>query len=101
MNKKFNREMLNLQVEIKFCFFRYFISIFIFKYFVVFVSYSRVSTRFKSSTYTTIFANMVFDFLKMHVHIELFTYHSFNKYSLRQLYHMHSDCLIHIEIVVI
>ena len=36
---------------------------------------------------------MVFDFfIKMHGHIRLFAYHSFNKYSLRILYNMRSDC---------
>ena len=54
---------------------------------------SRVTTRFKSSTYTTIIPNLVVDFLiKMHGHIGLFTYPSFSKYSLRRLYHMCSDC---------
>ena len=48
-----------------------------------------VPTKFKSSTYTTIIANPVFDFLmKMHGHIGLFTYLSFSKYLLRRLYHM-------------
>ena len=42
-----------------------------------------------SSTYITIIANPVSDFLiKVHGHIGLFAYSSFNKYSLRQLYHM-------------
>ena len=40
-------------------------------------------------------ANPVSDFLiKMHGHIGLFAYHFFIKYSLRQLYHMRSDCFI-------
>ena len=52
-----------------------------------------IPTRFKSSIYTTIIANMIYDFLiKMHGHIGLFTYLSFNKYSLRRLYHMRLDC---------
>ena len=42
-----------------------------------------------SSTYTTIISNLVCNFLiKMHYHIGLFIYHFFNKYALRQLYHM-------------
>ena len=49
--------------------------------------------RFRSSTYTIIIANPVFDFLiKMHGHIGLLAYPSFNKYSLRRLYHMRPDC---------
>ena len=57
------------------------------------MSYSRVPIRFRSSTYTTIIANQVFDFLiKMHGHIVLLAYPSFNKYSLKRLYHMRSDC---------
>ena len=68
--------------------------IFFFKYFVVFVSSSGVPTRFKSSTYTTIIANPVSDFLmKMHGHIGLFIYSFFSKYSPRGLYHMRLDCL--------
>ena len=56
------------------------------------MSSSRVQTRFKSSIYTTITANLVSDFLmKMHGHIGLFTYPSFNKYLLRRLYHMCSN----------
>ena len=52
----------------------------------------RVPTKFKSSTYTSIIANLVSDILiKMHGHIGLFAYHSFNKYSLRRLYHMPPD----------
>ena len=55
----------------------------------------RVPKRFRSSTYTTIIviiANPIYDFLiKMH-DIGLFAYPSFNKYSLRRLYHMRSDC---------
>ena len=55
------------------------------------MSSSGVSTRFKSSTYTTIIANLVSDFLmKMHGHIGLLTYPSFSKYLLRRLYHMRS-----------
>ena len=54
---------------------------------------SGVPIRFRSSTYTAIIANLVFDFLiKMHGHIGLLTYPSFNKYSLRRLYHMRLDC---------
>ena len=57
------------------------------------MSYSGVPTRFKSSTYITIIANPVSDFImKMHEHIGLFTYPSFSKYLLRRLYHMHPDC---------
>ena len=68
----------------------------------MFVSSSGVPTRFKSSTYISIIANSVFDFLmKMHGHIGLFAYPFFNKYLLRRLYHMRLDCSIHIEIVVI
>ena len=53
---------------------------------------SRVPIRFRSSTYIAIIANPVYDFLiKMHGHIGLFTYPSFNKYSLRRLYHMRPD----------
>ena len=52
-----------------------------------------IPTRFKSPIYTTIIANMIYDFLiKMHGHIGLFTYLSFNKYSLRRLYQMRLDC---------
>ena len=52
----------------------------------------RVPTKFKSSTYTSIIANLVSDILiKMHGHIGLFAYPSFNKYSLRRLYHMPPD----------
>ena len=52
----------------------------------------RVPTRFKLSTYTTIIANWVSDFLmKMHGHMGLFTYPSFSKYSLRRLYHIHPN----------
>ena len=41
----------------------------------------------------TIITNPVFDFLiKMHGHIGLLAYPSFNKYSLRRLYHMRPDC---------
>ena len=51
-----------------------------------------VPTRFKSSTCTTIIANLIYDFLiKMHGHIGLFTYLSFNMYLLRLLYHMCLD----------
>ena len=57
------------------------------------MSYSGVPIRFRSSTYTTIIANLVFDFLIiMHGHIGLLAYLSFNKYSLRQVYHMRLDC---------
>ena len=31
-------------------------------------------------------------FIKTHGHIRLFTYPSFNKYSLKRLYHMRPDC---------
>ena len=82
--------MLDLQAETKFCFPK----IFHFKYFVVLVSSSGVPIRFRSSTYITIIVNPVLDFLKkkMHGHIGLFAYPSFNKHSLRRLYHMHLDC---------
>ena len=54
------------------------------------MSSPEVPTRFKSSTYTTIIANLVSNFLKkMHGYIGLFTYPSFSKYLLRRLYHMH------------
>ena len=57
------------------------------------MSSSGVLTRFKSSTYTAIIANLFSDFLmKMHGHIRLFIYHSFSKYLLRRLYHMRPDC---------
>ena len=63
------------------------------KYFTVSMSFSRVPTMFKSSTYTTIISNLVCDFLiKMYEHIGLFTYPFFSKYTLRQLYHMCMDC---------
>ena len=53
------------------------------------MSYLRVPTRFKPSTYTTIIASRVSDFLmKMHGHMGLFTYPSFGKYFPRRLYHM-------------
>ena len=81
--------MLNLQVETKFCFPK----IFDFKYFVVIVRFLGVPIRFRSSTYTTIIANAVSDFLiKMHGHIGLFAYASFNKHSLRRLYHIRPNC---------
>ena len=52
-----------------------------------------VPIRFRSSTYTTIIANPVFDFLiKMHGHIRLLAYPYFNKYLLRRLYHMRPNC---------
>ena len=54
------------------------------------MSFLGFPTRFNSSTYIAIIANLVFDFLiKMHRHIGLFTYPSFSKYLLRRLYHMH------------
>ena len=57
------------------------------------MSSSGVPIRFRLSTYTTIIANSVFDYLiKMHGHIGLLAYTSFNKYSLRRLYHMSPDC---------
>ena len=56
------------------------------------MSPSRVPIKFGSSTYTIIIENPVSNFLiKMHGHIGLFAYHSFNKYSLRRLYYMHLD----------
>ena len=57
------------------------------------MSSSGVPTRFKSPTYTAIIANPVSNFLMKYGHIELFTYPSFSKYSLRLLYHMHSNYL--------
>ena len=52
-----------------------------------------VPIRFRSSTYTAIIANPVFDFLiKIQGHRGLLAYPSFNKYLLRQLYHMRPDC---------
>ena len=84
--------MLNLQDETKFCFSKIFHFKFIFQVICCFCGFSGVLTRF-TSTYTTIITNLVFDFLmKMHGHIWLFTYPSFRKYSLRQLYHMSPDC---------
>ena len=81
-------EMLDLQAETKFCFPK----IFHLKYFDVLVSFSGVPIRFRSSTCTIIIANPISDFLiKMHGHIGLFAYPSFNKYSLRRLYHMRLD----------
>ena len=75
-----------------FVFLRSFISNSFFKQFVVLVSSSRVPTRFKSSTYTAIIANLVSDFLmKMHGHKRLFIYPSFSKYSLKRLYHMYPN----------
>ena len=57
-----------------------------------FMSFLGVLIRFKSSEYIAIFTNLVYDFLiKMHRHIGLFAYSSFNKYSLRRLYYMHPD----------
>ena len=54
---------------------------------------SIIPTRFKSSTYTIIIKNLVYEFLiKIHGHIGLFTYPFFNRYSLRRLYHMYPDC---------
>ena len=88
--------MLDLQAEAKFCFPKIFHS----KYFDVLMSSLRIPIRFRSSTYTTIIANPVFDFLKkMHGHIGLFSYPSFNKHSLMRLYHMHPDCFIHIVVI--
>ena len=85
--------MLDLQVETKFCFPNIFHLKFILKYFSIFVSSSRGPTIFKSSTYIEIIANPVSDLLiKMHGHIWLFAYISFNQYSLRRLYHMCPDC---------
>ena len=76
-----------------FVFPRSFISNSFSKYFVVLVSSSGVPIRFRLSTYTIIVANLISDFLtKMHGHIGLFAYPSFNKYSLRQLYHKRLDC---------
>ena len=85
-------EILNLQVEAKKIFPRFVIPNSFFKYFVVFVRSLRVPKRFKSSTYTTIIVNPISDLLiKMHGHIRLFAYPSFNKYSLRKIYHMRPD----------
>ena len=53
----------------------------------------RVPIKFKSSTYIVIIANLVATLLiKMHGQIELFTYHSLNKYWLKRLYHIRLDC---------
>ena len=53
---------------------------------------SRVSIKFKSSTYTVIIANPVATFLiKMHQQIELFTYPSLRKFWLKRLYHIRPD----------
>ena len=85
--------MLNLQDETKFCFSKIFHFKFIFQVIYCFCGSLGVLTRFKSSTYTTIITNLVFDFLmKMHGHVALFKYPSFSKYSLRRLYHMRLDC---------
>ena len=47
---------------------------------------------FRSLAYTAIIANSKFDLLmKTHRQIVLFTYPSFEKYSLRRLYHMRPD----------
>ena len=76
-----------------FVFPRSFISNSFFKFFVVLVSSLGVPKGFKSSAYTTIIANPISYFLiKMHGHIRLFSYPSFNTYSSRQLYHMRPDC---------
>ena len=57
------------------------------------MSFLGFPTRFNSSTYIAIIANLVSDFLiKMHRHIGLFTYPSFRKYSMGPLYHMYPDC---------
>ena len=69
------------------------------------MSSSEVSIKFNSSTYITIIANMVFDFLmKMNGLIDLFTYHSFSRYFLRWLCHVrpnyfnpYKDCCILVE----
>ena len=85
--------MLDLQVETKFCFSKIFHLKLLFQVIVVLVSSSGVPIRFKSSTYTTIIANPVSDFLmKMHGHVGLFTYPFFSKYLLRRLYHMRPNC---------
>ena len=81
---KLSREMLDLQAETKFCFPKIFNFKFLSKYFITLMSISGVPIKFQSSTYITIIENPVSDFLiKRHGHIGLFTYHSFNKYSLR------------------
>ena len=79
-----SREMLNLQDETKFCFPNIFLLKFLFKYFVALVNSLEVPTRFKSSTNIIVIANSISDFLiKMHGHIRLFAYPSFNIYLLR------------------
>ena len=86
-------ELYPYKNDSKFCFSKIFHLKFLFQ--IIYCSYKlfRVSTRFKSSTYATIIANLIYYFLiKIHGHMRLFTYPSFNKYSLRRLYHMHSDC---------
>ena len=93
VNQNFNREMFDLQAETKFCFRKIFHLKFLFQIFCCFYEFSRVLTRFKSLIYTVIIANPVSNFLiKMHGrYLGLFAYPSFNKYSLRRLYHMRLD----------
>ena len=87
--------MLDLQPRQNFIFLRIFVSNLFFKYFAILMISSGVPIRFRSSIYTTIIANPVSNFLiKMHGHIRMFAYPFFNKYSLRQLYHMRPDCFI-------
>ena len=76
MNRHFSWKMLDLQAETNFVFPKIVISNSFFIYFVVSMNSSKVITRFKSSTYTTIISNLVCDFLiKMHEHIRLFKHH--------------------------
>ena len=85
--------MLDLQVDTKFCFPKIFHLKFIFQICCCSCEIFKSPNKIKSSTYTTIIVNVGSDFLiKMHGHIRLFAYPSFNKYSLRQLYHMRPDC---------
>ena len=57
------------------------------------MSSSGVPIRFKSSTYTAIIVSIISNFLiKTHGQIRLFTYISFNKYSLKRIYYMRLDC---------
>ena len=85
--------MLDLEAETNFCFSKIFHLKFLLQVICYFVTSLGVPTRFKSSTYIAIIANPVSDFLmKMYRHIGLFTYPSFNKYSLRWFYHMCPDC---------
>ncbi|PIN11585.1 hypothetical protein CDL12_15816 [Handroanthus impetiginosus] len=62
-------------------------------YSTAFGSSSGVQIMFKSSTYTAIMTNLDPNFfMKTHGQIGSFLYPSFNKYSLRRLYHIRYDC---------